>query len=758
MVQSPTEPNGMYRGGLRQQGSSIGVLIQNGIVPNDPRIAGVRFNCRAAALSPPNTPPNAGPAEPPNSNIVDIGKLSEKPTFDCNNARSLTARTMCFDRAGASADWDLITAYWARYFSLPESEREAFDKAQQDWLNSLNRSCPRAPNPPQCVLAAYHKRASGYRSQLTGEALAESRLTPEQHGKIQQSLAATGMLAGDVDGEFGSVTRSAIRQFKVQTGKPESDFLTSEERAELLQGVANPTCRVADPTSMPLNVRTKPNGPIVDTLTNGTDLRVLDRQRDERGRDWVLVTLPGKGDPLGWAFGEFIDCKPRVAGPTPPPVPPPPPAPRIETSRLKEARIFLEDAKKFIGQQTTVPSLSEIAKEAASLQLAVNQFDEHAAAESMQKLGDLLKPVPGFTEFEKEQQAERSRVEARHLTEAKALAKQNEFFIDSYLQGHLGESTTQTLLSLRQDIENSVRTNTFEKIAKANEAVSNYVKNAGLQAQYDDSARKFAQLESPPPTAPRTPKDIPTGKSKFLLEGPAGDILLLYNAPPNAPKVWKNVRGDVVFQDDTASLCFAQPSVELSVARYVEHYLGDRGARKIVFSVSPCDLGNASKTVDVIAFRRGDLLKSREDHVLGLARLLEADTFRQYETITNYDEEFRKRQILSLQIESDLENGLRKGFGAIAVTEKPVACVIPRSPTDWSDGLKELLKRNADIIAPSLTAGWESVDTPSTDLAFRGLQRQQCGYLLADAERLKTIMLALRREQIKYTFSPVWWD
>ena len=219
---------------LREQGASIGALIQNGIVPNDPRVAGVRFDCRTAALAPSNIAPNNGPVVG-NPAPTDISKLSEKPTFDCSNARSLTARTMCFDRAGASADWDLITAYWARYSSLPESEREAFDQGHLNWLGSLNQNCPRAPNPQQCVLAAYHKRAELYRSPLRGDALAESRLTPEQHGKIQERLISLGLLNDSPDGEFGPNTRAAIRQFRAQSGSPEGDFLTAEQRGQLLQ-------------------------------------------------------------------------------------------------------------------------------------------------------------------------------------------------------------------------------------------------------------------------------------------------------------------------------------------------------------------------------------------------------------------------------------------------------------------------------------------------------------------------------------------
>ena len=181
MVKVSANQTACIEGALRQQGTSIGGLIQNGIAPNDPRIAGIRVDCRTAALSPSNVVPNAP---------VAAANISEKPTFDCGNARSLTARTMCLDQAGASADWDLITAYWARYFTLPEDQRQGFDGAHLDWLNALNQRCPRAQNPRECVLTAYQRRAAGYRSQLVGDALAESRLTPEQHAKIQQSLIA----------------------------------------------------------------------------------------------------------------------------------------------------------------------------------------------------------------------------------------------------------------------------------------------------------------------------------------------------------------------------------------------------------------------------------------------------------------------------------------------------------------------------------------------------------------------------------------
>jgi uncharacterized protein len=211
---------------LQRQGSSVGVMIENGIMPSDPKISSFRSGCWTSA----------GPLTSP----TDIQNLSSKPTFNCARATSLTARVVCLDQAGAAADWDLISAYWARYFTLPESDRQAFDQAQQAWLDSLNQKCPTAQNQQQCVLSAYHKRAAGYRSELGGEALAESHLSPEQHAKIQQALIALGVLDDTPDGEFGSKTRVAIKRFKIQTGAPEGEFLTAEQREQLLQGKSTP--------------------------------------------------------------------------------------------------------------------------------------------------------------------------------------------------------------------------------------------------------------------------------------------------------------------------------------------------------------------------------------------------------------------------------------------------------------------------------------------------------------------------------------
>jgi hypothetical protein len=150
-------------------------------------------------------------------------------------------------------------------------------------------------------------------------------------------------------------------------------------------------------------------------------------------------------------------------------------------------------------------------------------------------------------------------------------------------------------------------------------------------------------------------------------------------------------------------------------------------------------------------------LKRREDYIRALVKLIEGNNFREYKIIVDYASLAKNREIFSLQLESDVEKNGRKGFGVITVSDSPAACVINPTQVEQIDGVEELLRRNRDLIAPKLTSDWQFVQT-TADLAFRGLQRQQCGYAAGEADVLRTLTNALRRENISYSFAPVWFE
>jgi hypothetical protein len=56
---------------------------------------------------------------------------------------------------------------------------------------------------------------------------------------------------------------------------------------------------VADPTGTPLNVRTRPNGPIFADFPNGTGVVILDRQND-----WVVAS--SRASTAGWVYLPYL--------------------------------------------------------------------------------------------------------------------------------------------------------------------------------------------------------------------------------------------------------------------------------------------------------------------------------------------------------------------------------------------------------------------------------------------------------------------
>ena len=127
-----------------------------------------------------------------------------------------------------------------------------------------------------------------------------------------------------------------------------------------------------------------PNGAVIGTVENGLSVHIVQTLQDNQGRSWSSLERPSNHQTLGWVFRDYITCtagavtaqydNPHVS----PSTAPPPEAPK-DTPQLKQARTFLEDAQKFIAEQKSVPELSAIANEAATLKIAISKYDEAAA-------------------------------------------------------------------------------------------------------------------------------------------------------------------------------------------------------------------------------------------------------------------------------------------------------------------------------------------------------------------------------------------
>ncbi len=76
---------------------------------------------------------------------------------------------------------------------------------------------------------------------------------------------------------------------------------------------AEEVCKVTDPTGTPLNVRSSPNGQIVNALKNGREVYIHEVATDNQGRAWVKIGgyYESKYRTWGWVIREFLSCYSR---------------------------------------------------------------------------------------------------------------------------------------------------------------------------------------------------------------------------------------------------------------------------------------------------------------------------------------------------------------------------------------------------------------------------------------------------------------
>ena len=273
---------------------------------------------------------------------------------------------------------------------------------------------------------------------------------------------------------------------------------------------------------------------------------------------------------------------------------------------------------------------------------------------------------------------------------------------------------------------------------------------------------EFFRANGIPCERPPVPKPdlVVNEKTKVALEGPDDDLVLLYNSAGSAPSIAKDISGKFIFLTGSASICFAQNAgIDEDWRWFLERTLRQDSAKEVKEDSSYCDFAKVPTGFDFVVFQRGELRKQRKDYIIGLTDLLQKDALRKYRVVSaaDYNSEIQGRRDLSLQIASDVEHSRRTGFGVIIVTDagNPACAVAGDHITEV--GLLELLQRDKELISRRLRFDWNIINMTS-DNAFVALTRQQCGYAAGDANTLRTLMLALRRDGKDYEFAPIWFS
>ena len=597
------------------------------------------------------------------------------------------------------------TAFKAVKYSLPESARDAFSRSHDDWIQKVDQRCrlPRRVSTYSlqqrlCALNAYAARANSYRSRLNGDALAETRLSPEQRAELQTRLIALGLLHGEADGQFGSDTRSAIWSYQEQIGEPPTGFFSAAQRIRLAEGPALPPGPGPGPQPPPddspelrasnekrcqsedANDRLAACTAIIDDQGKGykvaladaydgrcrsyNDQHMYDRavqdckaaiarnSRNKYAYNHLGAALTGQGDVQSAlaAYSTSINLDPNWI-----------------YSHLARGHIYADmgekdKAKIDFDKVLSVDPSNQQAKDV----LGLLQVDSPILMDARLYLDDARQFVSGLKQApDSISQIANAAVDLEvalkgfnDLAASRAKTRLTDLLVplpgfQDFVNGRQEDrnrankerlvTTIEKSTILRACADNYVKSdisNPKNPVAnKLRDALDSAVKHQNI-TEIDKSSGEitdFFQANGIRCELTPAPESGPavTDKTRPVLEGSSEDMVLLYNSGSSAPSVTKDISGKFVFLTGSASVCFAEsPGMDEDRRWFLQRTLRQDGVKEVKEDSSSCDFAKVPMESDFVVFQRGELFKQRKDYINGLTDLLQNEALREYRVVS----------------------------------------------------------------------------------------------------------------------------
>jgi len=517
----------------------------------------------------------------------------------------------------------------------------------------------------------------------------------------------------------------------------------------------------------------------VRRLPQGTLLKVTNMQNG-----WLQVQL--LNGMSGWVSAEYVTQSGEEGSvdPTPPVTekePSPstdekqtaPPGPDVaeqqRRSKLtKESMMFLDDLAVYLRLHPELPEIGSIAEEFAELQQAIQENNFTAIDATTQSLKKRMSDVSDYGEFRRGRIEERREAEIKALGDAVSLASKHKQFLRMRIAESIGSPDASTFAGFlkRYELALASAQPDLAILTNLNEGLKQVVSEKGLTALYEremtrQNPTKEPHADASNPSAPKTEAkrdgSTPTDRNRFLMEGDLGDWVFIFNASGKAPNVVRNIRGDIVFENETAKTCVLHPNQQKIEQADVEAILTAYSVENVQFDSRPCpesDLQN----YDVLIALRGEWLKQPPSYMAPLLGQIEDRKFQELKTLTKAAFEDRKKNDTaeSIRRENEIAKGTRSGYGLVKI-ENGASSICLTTSDDMQDAQVAMLADNNKMLSRIFGSAPETMSR-TVEAAFRDAKRGECGAIFGERGDLWDAIQGFRRDNVSYSVVPLWFD
>lgn len=245
-----------------------------------------------------------------------------------------------------------------------------------------------------------------------------------------------------------------------------------------------------------------------------------------------------------------------------------------------------------------------------------------------------------------------------------------------------------------------------------------------------------------------------TAKSRFLMEGDRGDLIILYNDSGKAPSVVRNLRGELVFEDGRAAAClFHAPLSDVFLNRQIRDRSAAVGA-KLDLPLAACGANDLAKQ-DMIFAERERLLREPIDRVISLVDAVNGNLFARLDIVeaSAFAAAKQAEAARANEVEARVRGRTGDGFGIVVVPN--ASSVVCRVAPNDAEAHAAILTRLNDRVGDELPS--TPVVTPtSADGAFIAVKRGECGAVYAASADLAVLDEAMNRDGINHRYLPLW--
>lgn len=406
----------------------------------------------------------------------------------------------------------------------------------------------------------------------------------------------------------------------------------------------------------------------------------------------------------------------------------------------------LSDLSEFAQKNASLVPL-EVGPLVAALKATLSAKDPSKTSDALSALQRRLEEIPEFKRFRTSREEARQESARAELDQLSDTARTISDFSESYAKRNITSDNVQPLIKLKARLsEVLVRPETNALKQAISESERELAQLHLEQAYHDYRAKHPIQSRNSLPAA--------TDRNRLLVDGPLDETLILVNESGQASVV-RNIRGDLVFDRGSATLCFLHDAnLDAFGMSELKAKISEKGVRTFEISASPCAADRLER-YDLVAVNRGlfatlpanlasSILKAVDR---GLFTLLGSLSDRELQAARNAD------SIKSLQLENDLQKRVIDGFGLVSIANG--TSVVCQTVSDHQKTHESLVTRAADRLQIELGSAPKVIST-SIETAFVSTKRGQCGAIYSSSKDLRDLITGLQRDKLNYHVLPIW--